>query len=284
MPIVVPLVDTPELPGRLPRAQALDTYLPFTYQPTQDDPNPRRWLAGVTFVPRGRPTITVVPAEDPCVVLNSFGQLQGFGTEVTFRPFRLENGIECSSIGGYTPEELQAWIIEETRGMMSYSLARQVWGVGGPNPDLRDQADVVTTPGDTTPIGALAAVEAGLNRRLAGRRGMVHMSTDMATRLKAAGAFTPTATGYETVTGHTVVADAGYDGSAPAGLQLGRSWIYGSGPIYFRLDVPNLEGEWWEAFNRVHNDTRAFVAQWGIVLFEPDFVVGAESVVATSNA
>jgi hypothetical protein len=53
--------------------------------------------------------------------------------------------------------------------------------------------------------------------------------------------------------------------------------------VYFKLSQPDAPGEWWEAFNRVHNDFNAFVARYGIFVFEPDFVVGASAAVASNQ-
>lgn len=286
MPVTSPQVESLALPVRLPLGQAIDNYMPFTYQPVQPDPRgENRWLAGVTFVPHGVGTSVLVQTEDPCVqLLNSFAlaQRQGFASTVTFRPFRIDNSITCSMLGGFTQDQLERWILEETRSLESFDLAKQVWGTGGPNPTLRNQADDVSTS-DVTPVGALSAVVGGLARRLKGAKGMVHVSPDMLVRLMSAGAVRIAGDHFETAAGHVVVADDGYDGSAPAGLAAGQSWIYGSGPVYFKLSQPEDQGEWWEAFNAVHNDFNAFVARYGIYVFEPDFVVTARATVATSN-
>lgn len=284
MPITGTQVESLTLPELLPLGQAIDNYLTFTYNPVQPDDHATRWLAGVTFVPHGVGTSVRISTEDPCVQLvNSFSAAQGFGDPVTFRPFRIDNAITCSDLGGFTQSQLETWILEETRSLESWDLAREVWGLGGPSPSLRSTADVVTT-GDVTPVGALAAVVSGLSRRLKGARGMVHVSPDMLIRLDANGVIYTRNGRLETLTGHVVVADDGYDGSGPSGLALGESWIYGSGPVYARMSPPDAPGEWWESFNEVHNDFVAQVSRYGIFVFEPDFVVGASATVATSNA
>lgn len=191
MPLAASLIDTPAAPERLPIGQAIDTYLPWNYAPTQGDTNQNRWLAGVTFVPRGCPSITVTE-EDPCVTMTwsaPGNAADDFDTPITFRSFRMEKIIQCSTLGGFTDEELEDWVTAEARVATSYAMARQVWGQGiGGNADLRDQADDVTTAGDLTPVGALAAVTGALARRMKGGRGMIHVSPDMLVRLKAAGA------------------------------------------------------------------------------------------------
>lgn len=283
MPVLAPQIQSLSTPERLPFSQAVDMYstLPLDY--VQGPDAMERWLAGVTFVPRGIATSTIVLTEDPCVLLNSFGTKQGFSDAVTFLPFRVENAVTCSTLGGFTQDQLEDWILTETRSMESYDLARQVWGQGGPNPDLRDQADDVTTEGDVTALGALAAVVGGLDRRLKGGRGLIHMTTSMQVRLAAAGGIVLRSGEWQTPAGHRVVADAGYDGSGPTGLTLGSSWIYGSGPIYYRMTEPEAPGMWWEAFNRVHNDFVALVERYALAIFDPAFVVGARADVATTN-
>lgn len=284
MPITGTQVESLALPERLPLGQAIDNYSTFTYSPVQPDPNgTNRWLAGVTFVPHGVGTSVLVQTEDPCVqLLNSFAARQGFGDPVTFLPFRIDNSITCSMLGGFTQEQLEMWILEETRSLESYDLAKQVWGTGGPNPTLRNTADVVTTA-DVTPVGALAAVVSGMSRRLKGSRGLVHVTPDMLVWLQAAGAVRTVSGHFEVAAGHRLVADDGYDGSGPAGLALGTSWIYGSGPVYAKLSSPQDPAEWWESFNEIHNDFNAQVSRYGIYVFEPDFVVGAAATVATTS-
>jgi hypothetical protein len=281
MALTAPQIQTPAIPERLPMGQAVDMYSTLPLDWVQGPDSGSRWLAGVTFVPRGISTSTVVVAEDPCVLQNSFGTVQGFTDAVTFRPFRVENAISCSTLGGFTQAELEPWIDAETRSVESYDLARQVWGMGGPNPDLRDQADVVTTDG--TALGALASVVGALDRRLKGRRGLIHVSPDMQVRLAAAGAIANRSGEYQTPNGHRVVADAGYNGSAPGGLVLGQSWIYGSGPVYYRMSELEMPGQWWESFNRVHNDFVVQVVRYALYMFDPAFVVGGQADVQTSN-
>lgn len=285
MPITGTQVESLALPERLPLGQAVDNYSAFTYDPVQPDEYGNRWLAGVTFVPHGVGTSVLVQTEDPCVqLINSFAVMQGFGNPVTFLPFRIDNAITCSDLGGFTQTQLENWILEETRSIESYDLARQVWGTGGPNPTLRSTADDVTTGADQTPVGALAAVLSGMSRRLKGGRGLIHMAPAMLARLDSAGVVHQRGDRLETVTGHRIIADDGYDGSGPSGLNLGESWIYGSGPVYAKLSPPDAPGEWWESFNEVHNDFVAQVSRYGIYVFEPDFVVGAAATVATTNA
>ncbi|MCD6056557.1 MAG: hypothetical protein K0R44_29 [Thermomicrobiales bacterium] len=286
MPVLAPQIQSLPIPEPLPIGQAVDLYSMLPLEWVQGpDSNSDRWLAGVTFVPRGISTsVNLTPLEDPCITLeNSFGTVQGFEAPATFLPFRVENAITCSALGGFTQNELEQWILDETRSVESFDLAKQVWGLGGPNLDLRDQADVITT-GDVTPLGALSAVVGGLDRRLKGRRGLIHMSTAMLVRVVAAGAVTFRNGQYETAGGHRIVADAGYDGSAPAGQILGQSWIYGSGPVYYRMSPPEAPGLWWESFKRSHNDFVAQVVRYGLFAFDPAFVVGARSDVATSIA
>lgn len=284
MPIAAPQIQSFAVPERLPYGLAVDTYsqLPLNWVQADGGGGADRWVLGVNFVPRGIPTSTDVGIEDPCVVLeNSFATPQGFDTDVTFRAVRTDNAVTCSTLGGFTQDELEAWIEAESRALESYDLARHVWGTGGPNPDLRDQADTITT-GDVTPVGALAAVVGGLDRRLKGGRGLIHMTTSMLVRLVSAGAVVQRAGEWQTPNGHRIVADPGYDGSAPAGQQLGVSWIYGSGPVYFRASEFVAPGQWWESFNRVHNDLVAQVSRYFLYAFEPAYVVGAQSDVGTS--
>jgi hypothetical protein len=100
---------------------------------------------------------------------------------------------------------------------------------------------------------------------------------------RVAGAIANRSGEYQTPNGHRVVADAGYNGSAPGGLVLGQSWIYGSGPVYYRMSELEMPGQWWESFNRVHNDFVVQVVRYALYMFDPAFVVGGQADVQTSN-
>lgn len=237
-----------------------------------------RWPAvGLQLVPMGCPTTTAGPAADPCAVSFNFAAPDSFQSAVTFKPFRIEESVSCSTIGVWSPEELQQWAESEARATYSVQLARQaLYGTFGANTSLSAEADDVTVASDLTPVGALAAVEIALGQRLMGS-GMVHVNAGMLTRLKSAGALQFLNGQWYTASGNVVVADYGY-----YAVQGGTDYIYGSGQVHYATtDWTTSIGA--SVGNGGHNDYYVYVQAWSMVWFEPCPVVKAATNVATTT-
>jgi hypothetical protein len=142
------------------------------------------------------------------------------------------------------------------------------------NDSLVSVADEVTGL-DLTAVGALAAVEEGLAQRIGNGIGMVHMTPGMLTILKGQLEFDGNEV--RTVTGHRVVADAGYAGGAPGAgtVTEGESWIYGSGPVYLETTPVLFNGAIAENYVMSTNTGTIDIQQYGILAFEPCSVVAA---------
>lgn len=249
----------PQLWGR-----AVDNYVDLNL------PDDRWMLSKLESVPMGCPTLRAFP-EDPCIQV-TWGVPEAIQTPTTtFSPFRIEESITCSTLGAWSPDELQEWATKEAQAIYSAALARQVWGglyTAGAS-TLASEADDVTSPTGTTPMDALSAVEYGLGQRLFGQ-GMVHVTVDVLTRLRSAGVLTLLDGRYYTPSGNIVVADYGY-------YNTGSAFIYGSGMVGYDTHGWEVTTGW----VRNHNDYVVYVNTWAVVEFEPCAVVKAATSVTT---
>lgn len=238
-----------------------------------------RWLSGVTWTPYGCPDTTSLPVDLECDgVDQTFSSPTAFGSFASFQPFRMEFAVDCSVLGGMgvNGEKLRAYALEVIQADTSRQLARQAMFTQPETENIGfyDEADAVGTS-DTTPVGALAAVESGLAQRLNNGLGMIHVSPGMASRLVSASALERRGGQLYSPLGHLVVADAGYVG---AGGVAGQSTIYGTGVVRYQTTEVNFLSTPWENFDWANNITEAQAERYGIVLFEPCAVVSAAAV------
>lgn len=273
-------------PEQRPDALALDVYKDLEPLLPEDE-NPLRWLNGVTWTPWGCDDTTSRVLDDDCSpTAQTWTAPLGFGTALVFDAFRIEVAFVCSVLGGMgvDGEKLRAKALEVTAQDRSRQVARQVM-FGQPvtsNPDFSEGTVATVSTSDTTPIGALAAVENGLATRLNNARGMVHMSPAMFTYLTDGGAIKFRGGQWLTSTGHRVVADAGYVG---AGGQAGQDWIFGSGDVHYVTSPLELLGETWENFDHLtERDNRAIARaeQYVLAVFETCPLVKARSDIVLS--
>jgi hypothetical protein len=152
-------------------------------------------------------------------------------------------------------------------------------GGGGfdPSPTLQNSAAVGTATAGTL-AEAFAAVEYGLAASLHGGAGLIHVAPFL---LSAIGGDLVTRGPdgqWQTYSGHTIVADAGYTGAAPdAGSSSPYTrWIYGSGPVAYQLGAPRTPGVNVEGFNSSHNEFTARTVAEALVIFDPCAVTAAE--------
>lgn len=247
----------PQLWGR-----AADNYV-------ERDLGDARWGLDLQIVPAGLPSIRGFNP-DPCVEI-AWATAEGFAAALTWSSFRVDESVTCSTLGAWTPEELNQWALNEGHQVYSAALARQVqYGSYGAQRSLSTVAADVTA-GAVTPIEALAAVEYGLGQRLLGQ-GMVHMDVGMLTRLQSGGGLRFVDGRWYTASGNIVVADYGYISPDSADV-----YIYGSGIVsYVTNEFRVLETGWTPS----HNDLTARVTADAMVWFDPAPVVKARTNVA----
>lgn len=227
-----------------------------------------RWEdVGVQFVPIGCPNVRGV-GEDACVQL-LWRAPEGFEAPVIFKPFRVEETLQCSTIGGWSPQEINDWAVREARAAFSAALARQVWGglFQPTNGFLMDGNAHDVTTSDLSPVGALAAVEDALGQRLLGQ-GMVHVTPGMLVRLQANGGLRFIGDTFYTPSGNIVVADYGYYNTNQ------QAYIYGSGIVNFVASgIPDSDDQ--VAVDFAHNQYVAYADGYALAWFEPCPVVKA---------
>lgn len=211
--------------------------------PTVDDADLRVLAGGWEYQPEacglsGRDSITCA------------GSTQGVMDAADQRPGVLEGdplwlwaADECSTFG-FQARDWQGRARRQLAATESYELAAELWdgtvtaADGLANPYLASAAadsDTVTSAA-ADPVDALACIEAGLARYLRGQQGMVHVTPQLLTHLRAAQAISREGTVWTTSMGHIVVADAGYSGAGPGGAAAGASqWAYGTSMVQVRL-------------------------------------------------
>ncbi len=277
--------DAPEIRPRT-WATAVSTYLPLNGRGVDDG---LHWLGGISFPPHGCTRLTGFPTDDPCATETAAPDSAANLTYadaadcVTFLPFRIEVFLEYQMLNGTTAEQAEAYVRSHAELARSYILAREVLNSAlvPANPSLVDQADTVTGL-NSTPAGALGAVEDGLASRLANGLGMIHVTPGLLTILQAGGGLHFDGTNYRTPTGHLVVADAGYTGGAPGTgtVTPAQPWIYGSGDVSYRHSGQEATGAPWELFEYKRNKVTLNVEEYGIFKFEPCSVVASRVLVA----
>lgn len=127
----------------------------------------------------------------------------------------------------------------------SFLLATQLWGgelLDEPTRTLTgttgeaDTLPTVVTAGELLAAHAFAVLDGELTECARNGQGMIHMSPLVLARLVAAQAVWMSGTTWLSPNGHIIVADAGYDGSPPAGTapEADTQWMYATDMIWTR--------------------------------------------------
>lgn len=167
-------------------------------------------------------------------------------------PFVVWSADRCSALGnlGTRSAEFAARALRSLQASQSFVVAHELWtGTIAKANALANEwltspaSDVLSPTGVAmTPVGALACLEQGLGNCGMGRRGLIHVSPQLLTHLVADFAVRLQGDLWLTPTGNIVVADAGYDGSAPDNLEptaTGASqWAYATSMMRIRLSPP----------------------------------------------
>jgi hypothetical protein len=197
------------------------------------------------------------------------------GACVEFKPFTIPLHAEVSVVRGWSEAQLRDWARRKIELVRSAIVAREVLtgALATSEHSFIGEADTVTGL-DTTPAGALGAVENGLAAKLGNGLGMIHVTPGLLTDLLSDAAVFMDGGSWKTANGHTVVADAGYTGGAPSTgtVTAGAPWIYGSGPVGYKTAIED-RGE--RIVNISRNKLVIVGAEWGVVAFEPCTVVAA---------
>lgn len=151
-------------------------------------------------------------------------------------PF-LVYGVERCSTFGFDARDWTGRANRLINGRQSYEVANEVWeGTLGLAQRHLAHPSSVEISGALDIHKALACVEMYLADTLHGAPGMIHLTFGALTMAYAAQAVWRDGNLWRTVSGHVVVADAGYTGTGPNGQAVGTTqWIYGTGLIQYAL-------------------------------------------------
>jgi hypothetical protein len=272
-----------------PRTEAtvLDVAFPMPGEWTDRQGRNRALGAGLSFVPWGVQTITVTKLE--CSEDEAETVPHGFETAVTQLPFRLTNGVTCTSLSTTTGDELRDAAMTQLRQVESAAFAQQlIDATTTPAAGLASTATVIVSNAAVTVTRAFARIEDFLATRLFNAVGFIHVSPGVFALAVAADVVMLRDGMWQTATGHLVIADAGYaTAAAPTGQaqqQAESKWIYASGPVWYsksRTDDVEGANTAGAAFNFAHNDHEAFTESYGVLAFDPE-TVGAVRVDMTA--
>lgn len=274
--------------------------------------SPERWQADWQY--RAPACVPLVSGAYGCPIPDA-ESLKGWdpGTPLIWegKPYGIEAQLECSlplGIGGGSSEAEQAAFVEEARlalerglvpmianelyngtiarnevdnGHTAYDQNRWITRLDDPVDPVNLLGGFSATATEGAPLsGAIGYLEQYLATCSFVGRGVIHVPPFLLTPLAAEGqTLSPTTTGGArfSASGHTVVADFGYNGNGPADADeavntraAGVMWIYATGPITVRysLGAPLGTVDEVAAFFLPNNNTTAqapalAMATWG---------------------
>jgi hypothetical protein len=199
-------------------------------------------------------------------------------------PFVVWAEDHCSTFG-WRDHDYEARATRQLEATQSAQIAHELWhgtlaqAEGLANAWLREDPFIVTGAA-VAPNVALALLESGLAEMLGGRRGMIHCSPLMLTYLRTEYAIEQVGTTWVTAMGTALVADAGYDGSAPDGNGSTNEWLYATPWVQYRLGAAEVlgadqPGGWQRYFDRSLNKVK--VQAQRTALLQWDYTVPAGS-------
>lgn len=277
----------------LPRGQLLDII--ETFQLEGEPANQNRWLMGVTWQPepcRGLTTgdVEICSALDFPNNPNTFPDCE---TAITQTPFSVFDALK-GSLPDTFPEDLERILRSRFLIKRSGAFGKELLsGAGSGDMALSKSAHAPTLRafGTAVPIWlALAVIEDELARTLYGK-GYIHISPGLLGQARATYGLMLNSQGvWETPLGNCIIADIGYvDAKEPVGQAASGTnsdWIYGSGPIRYRLTEPRMvdgdnigstitnftgvvgSGQQPPAFG-TRNVSKRFINSQGILIFDP---------------
>lgn len=251
---------------RRPFALLLDVARPLPADQIQ-----MRWpLAGVTWVPWGCSNIDTDVVG--CTVTN-IKNLEDFPAIETQEAFLLLDGIACSALSS-DPALMDARLRERLDVYASAAFAVELMhGInGGPNSFETNETTIISNV--ARPVGlAFADGERFLAEKLHGARGVFHITPGTLALAAAYGLVFFNNGGWQTATGHDVVADAGYTGGAPDGVAAPGAdevFLYVSGQIYYAITAISPVGQRnHESTDMTRNIHEFFAERYGLVAFDP---------------
>lgn len=263
-----------------PPAKELLTYGLFSVAEMRTSTDPH-WQAGVTWVNVCPDAATTY---DECVLGNALGsELTAASAKAATAvrsiwgatPFTVVTEIDCSAPGYWEDADE---FVSKAFGESEQFTVEQVFFTGTVNdivglqrPHLVSAAEEVETePGGATlqlsavslaPTGgsaldvveALGKLELALSACVKGV-GVIHISAELLPHLVANHQVEEEGGVFYTRAGHKLAVSAGYNGASPDGVvQVGVSWMYGTGPVFIYRSRGNFIGDKEESFDLAVN-------------------------------
>lgn len=230
-----------------------------------------RWqLAGVTWVPWG---CTNIDTDVVGCNITNIKNLEGFPAIETQKAFLLVDGLACSTLSSdpaYMDQKLRERLDVYASAAFATELMRGT--NGGPNSFKTNETTILGGGAARSLRLAFADLETHLASKLHGAKGVIHLTVAALALAAADGFVFFTDGGWVTATGHDVVADAGYDGSAPDGnaVSADQDWLYASGPVFYAITSIRPVGmRNDESTNIPRNIHEFFAERYGLVAFDP---------------
>lgn len=231
---------------------------------------------GVTFTPYGSGRMDVIEAEfcDD----TSGGTLVESGDRPVFEAFSIRQAEACSAL-----DIDLAWLNGRIDARWTVNISTAIMrelesgGHSGASPSLASSAEV-PLGGSHDPLVALGLVEYSLTSYLGGAEGLIFVNPLLIPQI--ATALTLDGGQWKTLTGHTIVSDAGFEGIPPEGQgpEQGASWIYGSGPVGYKIGPPRLGDQTApEYLDRTRNTITGRKVADAVIAFDPESVVAASA-------
>lgn len=240
-----------------------------------------RWLlAGVTWVGFDCSNIETT-TEDGCTALEPLDFARGFGDSIyTHQTFMLWDAIRCSDLS-VEPSVLRDRVEMKLTVLASAGMASELM-TGAASADRSFTTDALSlgNTAETIRVG-FAKLEAHLASKLNGAVGMIHVPPGVLTLANADSIISMGADGlFRTATGHIVIGDAGYSGTAtPDGATAASSsqaWLYASGIV--RHAITDIKGLREAEENLTERNTESFYGhRYGVVVYD-SCAVGAVKV------
>jgi hypothetical protein len=161
-------------------------------------------------------------------------------------PFSVWAEDHCSTLG-FRVADYEGRARRQLEAVQSYQIANELWlgtlaqSASLDNHWLTEDPAIIDSGTALSPLEALAAIDMGLGQWLGGRKGMIHVTTQILAELHAIFALELQGQVWVTPQGTPVVADAGYPGTRPdANNTSTHQWIYGTPNITYRLGEPQI--------------------------------------------
>lgn len=203
-------------------------------------------------------------------------------------PFTLKEQIDCSPPGFWEDaDEFVAKAFDEAEevGVAEVFFSGTVGGVanlqfphlaaagtlvdnvpGGATLQLQTASLAPSGNGSLDVVEALGKLEQALGACVHGK-GIIHVAAELVPHLKANHLLEERDGGYYTCNGNRLAASPGYSGASPTGVvQVGVSWMYGTGPVFLYKGRPRFIGTEAESLDRTVDTLRR--------LYERTYVIG----------